>query len=514
MAFLAIDPRLQISFYDNKGVEDEDDENLWANLLKDVAANKDNSLPNKSLLVLGDRESGKTTLLAKLQGNEDPKKGSGLEFGYIDVRDDDCEDHTLLNHAVLDGDIAHANLLKFALTEENYADTTVLICASMATPWSILNELNKWIGVLQDHIDTLKLTPDQVKEYRKLKLTDWESYSEPGLDFTGFTSRFPGTGGNPLGSPSQEQFPMTDLSPQEEKSLDMFDGVLSRNLGLDIVVVLTKSDSMALLESEQGLTDQHFDFIQQAVRKFCLTYGASLFFTSVKEDKNCDLLYKYLVHKNYKFPFNTPALVVERDALFIPAGWDSPGKISILLENLFKFRPDQNYSEVIKSPFFGKKQMHNRNIEVTAENEQDFLARIAPFLLQESHQERPISSRLIHSPESVLKTPERRVMGSPGVHSALKRSEYGSGKTPNDGAISNFFHALLNKKTGVGQTQLPVLDSDISDRNQGIKIDSEGSEKDIAQINKYSVEGPDYVPGQTQIKNLIQSEKGQTQSQS
>ena len=98
---------------------------------------------------MGDRESGKTTLLAKLQGNEDPKKGSGLEFGYIDVRDDDCEDHTLLNHAVLDGDIAHANLLKFALTEENYADTTVLICASMATPWSILNELNKWIGVLQ-----------------------------------------------------------------------------------------------------------------------------------------------------------------------------------------------------------------------------------------------------------------------------------------------------------------------------------------------------------------------------
>ena len=84
---------------------------------------------------------------------------------------------------------------------------------------------------------------------------------------------------------------MTDLSPQEEKSLYLFDGVLSRNLGLDVVVVLTKTDSMTQLESEHGLTDQHFDFIQQAVRKFCLTYGASLFFTSVKEDKNCDLLY-------------------------------------------------------------------------------------------------------------------------------------------------------------------------------------------------------------------------------
>lgn len=40
------------------------------------------------MLVLGDNETGKTTLVAKLQGVEDPKKGSGLEYAYIDVRDD------------------------------------------------------------------------------------------------------------------------------------------------------------------------------------------------------------------------------------------------------------------------------------------------------------------------------------------------------------------------------------------------------------------------------------------
>lgn len=43
---------------------------------------------NKSVLVLGDNASGKTTLIAKLQGVEDPKKGSGLEYAYIDVRDE------------------------------------------------------------------------------------------------------------------------------------------------------------------------------------------------------------------------------------------------------------------------------------------------------------------------------------------------------------------------------------------------------------------------------------------
>lgn len=38
--------------------------------------------------MLGDNSSGKTTLIAKLQGVEDPKKGSGLEYAYIDVRDE------------------------------------------------------------------------------------------------------------------------------------------------------------------------------------------------------------------------------------------------------------------------------------------------------------------------------------------------------------------------------------------------------------------------------------------
>ena len=37
---------------------------------------------------IGDSESGKTTLIAKLQGIEDPKKGCGLEYAYIEVRDE------------------------------------------------------------------------------------------------------------------------------------------------------------------------------------------------------------------------------------------------------------------------------------------------------------------------------------------------------------------------------------------------------------------------------------------
>ena len=57
--------------------------------MSEVQTSRSSQLPAaKNILVLGDKESGKTTLVAKLQGNEDPKKGAGLEYGYIDVRDE------------------------------------------------------------------------------------------------------------------------------------------------------------------------------------------------------------------------------------------------------------------------------------------------------------------------------------------------------------------------------------------------------------------------------------------
>lgn len=46
------------------------------------------SIFSLDIIFAGENESGKTSLIAKLQGVEDPKKGSGLEYAYIDVRDE------------------------------------------------------------------------------------------------------------------------------------------------------------------------------------------------------------------------------------------------------------------------------------------------------------------------------------------------------------------------------------------------------------------------------------------
>lgn len=136
----------------------------------------------KNILVLGDNESGKTTLIAKLQGVEDPKKGSGLEYAYIDVRDEyrdgkynsfsilskqsyhsirsyECIilDHTRLSVWVLDGDPGHTNLLRFALNEKTFPHTLVILTVAMTTPWGLLDQLQSWASILGDHLDKLPI---------------------------------------------------------------------------------------------------------------------------------------------------------------------------------------------------------------------------------------------------------------------------------------------------------------------------------------------------------------------
>lgn len=446
----ARDPRREATPASQRGknnattpTEDEGGENLWASVLSEVQTNRSSHLPSsKALLVLGDKESGKTTLIAKIQGNEDPKKGAGLEYCYIDVRDEYRDDHTRLGSWTLDGDASHANLLRFALTESNFTDNTILLCVSMTTPWNIMDQLQNWSSLLQDHIDKLGLSAETTKTLQNENIRKWQNYTEPGDEMDS-------------GSPSKRISRNLEMEPSEEL-LPLQENTLTRNLGLDLIVVVTKTDYMTDLERDYDYKEEHFDFIQQSIRKFCLQYGAALFYTSVKDDKNCDVFYKYLVHRIYGFPFKTPALVVEKDAVFIPAGWDNDKKIAILYENMHSVKPDQYYTDVIARPIVRKPGASNRDLEVVAEDEQQFLLRQQQYLQQGGVPPQSAGGGPGGIP-SVQKTPDRKNVGSPGVQGSPKKMEPGKpgvvgpgGAATSEGVLANFFNSLLSKKTGQG----------------------------------------------------------------
>lgn len=398
---------------------------------------------NKSVLVLGDNETGKTTLIAKMAGLDAPKKGSGLEYNFIEIRDEYREDSTKLGAWILDGDLRHVELLNFALAEPNLENSCCLLVASMSQPWNIIRSLEKWANVLEKHIESLEIKPAKLKQHRQkvlLRFLNYVSSSDEvenklvagvnktdlnqssGADASSVSAGLNTTNDN------DEEYNLKDELITTSHNLDK--NTLSRNVGLEIVVVITKTDYISVLEKDHDYTEEAFDFIQQAIRKFCLQFGASLFYVSAKVNKNCDLLHKYLAHRIYDLPFEEPPSVVDRDAIFVPAGWDSEKKISILYDNIRSTNPDSDYNDfILERVNQGPTQ---RDAEVEAESDQDFLLRMQSDLGKQV-QQLPIPS----APSPVQ---PRQNMTNP-----IDTQPSG------EGVLQNFFNSLLSK----GRTMPP-----------------------------------------------------------
>jgi len=69
-------------------------------------------------------------------------------------------DQSRLSVWLVDGDVYCRGLLKFALTEQNFAHSCVLLVASLTRPWDVLDSLTRWSDVLSMHIHRLKLAPN------------------------------------------------------------------------------------------------------------------------------------------------------------------------------------------------------------------------------------------------------------------------------------------------------------------------------------------------------------------
>lgn len=65
---------------------------------------------------------------------------------------------------ILDGDLYHKNLLKFAVTADSLKDSLAVFVVDMSRPWTIMESLQKWASVLREHVDKLKIPPEEMRE--------------------------------------------------------------------------------------------------------------------------------------------------------------------------------------------------------------------------------------------------------------------------------------------------------------------------------------------------------------
>uniref|UniRef100_A0A5F9C5A3 Dynein light intermediate chain n=1 Tax=Oryctolagus cuniculus TaxID=9986 RepID=A0A5F9C5A3_RABIT len=295
---------------------------------------------------------------------------------------------------------------------------------------------NLWSCILSEVSTRSRSKLPAGKNVLLLVIRDFQEYVEPGEDF-------------PV-SPQRR-----NTTSQEDKDdsvvLPLGADTLTHNLGIPVLVVCTKCDAISVLEKEHDYRDEHFDFIQSHIRKFCLQYGAALIYTSVKENKNIDLVYKYIVQKLYGFPYKIPAIVVEKDAVFIPAGWDNDKKIGILHENFQTLKAEDNFEDIITKPPV-RKFVHEK--EIMAEDDQVFLMKLQSLLAKQppTAAGRPVDASP-RVPGGSPRTPNRSVSSnvasvSPIPAGAKKIDPNMKAGATSEGVLANFFNSLLSKKTG------------------------------------------------------------------
>ncbi|KAB1264158.1 Cytoplasmic dynein 1 light intermediate chain 1 [Camelus dromedarius] len=309
-----------------------------------------------------------------------------------------------------------------------------MLVVDMSKPWTALDSLQKWASVVREHIDKLKIPPEEMKEMEQKLIRDFQEYVEPGEEF-----------------PASPQRRNTQEDKDDSVVLPLGADTLTQNLGIPVLVVCTKCDAISVLEKEHDYRDEHFDFIQTHIRKFCLQYGAALIYTSVKENKNIDLVYKYIVQKLYGFPYKIPAVVVEKDAVFIPAGWDNDKKIGILYENFQTLKAEDNFEDIITKPPV-RKFVHEK--EIVAEDDQVFLMKLQSLLAKQppTAAGRPADASP-RVPGGSPRTPNRSVSSnvasvSPIPAGSKKIDPNMKAGATSEGVLANFFNSLLSKKTG------------------------------------------------------------------
>lgn len=135
---------------------------------------------------------------------------------------------------ILDGDAAcSAPLLKYAIKAETLKDTVLILVASMTQPWLLLSTLNKWTTLIEEHIDRLKIDPIDLQQLRDSFQHHFQHYIEPNESST--TTVTNGIGVNRVSS----SVSLTN-NTNEQIVPPLPDGVLSKSLGIPIIVVITK----------------------------------------------------------------------------------------------------------------------------------------------------------------------------------------------------------------------------------------------------------------------------------
>ncbi|KAJ8325582.1 hypothetical protein O5D80_005791 [Batrachochytrium dendrobatidis] len=442
---------------DNEGGE------IWSSILGRAATTgTTKSVLCKTLLVCGDHSNTKFNLVDALSESvldKDPVSSSdfpdlGLSYSYMDINDDENDAVARIGIYQLTDDPVYHSLLDFALTNENIWDSLAIITLDWSKPWLFIKSLNSWLGVLESRIKYLSQSNrTAIQELKNQLEMHVRGYTESAATI----NRILGSTTDLFESAQSEPHNQNSFGLPDSLSLPLGSGVLNKSIGLPIVVVCCQAE--ILTDHERDYKEDKLGYIQQTLRTICLSYGAALFYVSQQRPDTIINLRSYILHrllsKNSQtvnsdtvqssrklagYEFTGCAQTVERDAVSIPAGWDSWGKIRVLRDGfpceVYSGINDSDLAQSTQDPTSGplcsvipmyQTVVADRSLNILdmpaliePENDQDFLQKHLPLLMKLDEQSRVNSSAgtsLASSPASNPMTTSQLLNDKTASHS-------------------------------------------------------------------------------------------------
>ncbi|KAI9145036.1 dynein light intermediate chain-domain-containing protein [Paraphysoderma sedebokerense] len=377
---------------DVKSNQKSSDANIWSSILSSSATSK--AIPTKTILILGDPQCGKSTLIHELDHahpletlqststvevtgvststhTRKHNQDLGLSYDYVEVTDEDNEDviARLSFYHISHFQSTLTSLLQIPFSPSSLKDFAAIIAIDWSKPWSIVEQVERWLRVLETLISQIANKGEQIRtEARESKELGDDSESILDADWLDnlkdnlrshiqtYTEPAQASAEGAASITTSNSTPST-VPPDQNVLLPLGEGVLIRNLGIPIFIVCCKvfrlsstlnvlrklicgggvfffkSDAMANLERDSDFKEPKFDLIQQSLRTVALQYGASVTYTSPSYPRTFSILKAYLVHRLLpSYSFAQRAQIVERETVFVPSGWDSWTKINLLRE--------------------------------------------------------------------------------------------------------------------------------------------------------------------------------------
>jgi len=209
--------------------EDTSNINLWEQILTKASRSVADRVDSTNAIFLGNRLSGKSSLLARLEDADvsELKKGIALDYSFIEIFANEEDDDTIsrMNLWQVEGEVEYSGLLNFALGKNVIGRSIAVIVLDFSQPWNLVQDLNKWLKVLTTHIESVQkdISPGVLDDLRNNQIYDFMSYNEAAVQ-----------------TEENKTYRKHRKTQEEFNNATLPENVLSNNLGIPVLVVGTR----------------------------------------------------------------------------------------------------------------------------------------------------------------------------------------------------------------------------------------------------------------------------------